>query len=224
MAGQHGRQSPQGDYAWSVLMRLLSWARGRGITAYRPPERVERLYRVDRAEAIWTDADVVKFSAAAPATLQRALALALETGKRQGDLLVSPWSAYDGAWIRLRQSKAGRKVAIPVTQRLKIVLDAAPRTSPVILTSSTGRPWKPNAFRNAWADACRKAGTVGLTFHDLRGTAVTRLAEAGCTVQEVATITGHSLSDVASILDRYSARTEKLAQSAIAKLESARLA
>ena len=40
-------------------------------------------------------------------------------------------------------------------------------------------------------------------------------------MQEVATITGHR-RDVASILDRYSARTEKLAEAAIAKLEAAR--
>ena len=31
--------------------------------------------------------------------------VALETGQRQGDLLVLTWSAYDGEWIRLRQSR-----------------------------------------------------------------------------------------------------------------------
>ena len=99
----------QADYAWTVLMRLLSWARGRGITTYRAPERVERLYSADRSDQIWTEADVAKFNAVAPATLQRALALALDTGQRQGDLLILPWSAYDGAWIRRRQSKGGRR-------------------------------------------------------------------------------------------------------------------
>jgi integrase len=61
-----------------------------------------------------------------------------------------------------------------------------------------------------------------LTFHDLRGTAVTRLSEAECTPQEIATITGHSLRDVGAIMDRYSARTDKLAVAAIAKLERGR--
>jgi hypothetical protein len=49
--------------------------------------------------------------------------------------------------------------------------------------------------------ACKRAGIVGVTFNDLRGTAVTRLALAGCTEAEIATITGHSLHDVRSILD-----------------------
>ena len=177
--------------------------------------------RIDRTRS-GREADVAKFNAVAPATLQRALALALDTGQRQGDLLILPWSAYDGAWIRLRQSKGGRKVAIPVTQRLKAVIEATPTTSPIILTSSTGRPWKDSSFRNAWADATRAAGISGLTFHDLRGTAVTRLSEAGCSLQEIATITGHSLRDVGAIIDRYSGRTDKLAQSAMAKLERAR--
>ena len=45
------------------------------------------------------------------------------------------------------------------------------------------------------------AGIIGVTFNDLRGTAVTRLAMAGCTEAEIATITGHSMRDVRSILD-----------------------
>jgi integrase len=43
-------------------------------------------------------------------------------------------------------------------------------------------------------------GVVGVTFHDLRGTAVTRLALMGCTEIQIAAITGHSLRDVRSIL------------------------
>lgn len=46
-------------------------------------------------------------------------------------------------------------------------------------------------------------GVAGLTFHDLRGTVVTRLAIAGCTVPQIATITGHSLKDVATLLDAH---------------------
>ena len=93
------------------------------------------------------------------------------------------------------------------------------RVSPVILTNARGLPWGENTFRKAWALATGKAGIEGLTFHDLRGTAVTRLSEAGCTPQEVATITGHSLGEVQTIIDRYLKRTDKLAVAAIAKLE-----
>jgi DNA-binding CsgD family transcriptional regulator len=63
----------------------------------------------------------------------------------------------------------------------------------------------------------------GVTFHDLRGTAVLRLFLAGATEAEIATITGHSLRYVRSVLDsNYFHRDVALAQSAIKKLEAAR--
>jgi integrase len=76
------------------------------------------------------------------------------------------------------------------------------------------------SFRASWGKACAKAGVVGVTFNDLRGTAVTRLALVGCTEAEIATITGHSLRDVRSILDaHYLHRDAELARAAIHKLE-----
>ena len=55
-----------------------------------------------------------------------------------------------------------------------------------------GKPWTSDGFRASWGKACKRAGIVGVTFHDLRGTAVTRLALVGCTEAQIATITGHS--------------------------------
>ena len=60
-----------------------------------------------------------------------------------------------------------------------------------------------------------------MTFHDLRGTAVTRLALAECTEAEIATITGHSLRSVRALLDaHYLNRDPALGDSAITKLET----
>src|SRR5262249_18006102 len=44
---------------------------------------------------------------------------------------------------------------------------------------------------------------AALTFHDLRGSAITRLAIVGATVPEIATISGLSLGDVRGILDKH---------------------
>jgi integrase len=111
-------------------------------------------------------------------------------------------------------------VVIPVATPLKAGLDAAPRRSPIILTNKAGRPWTERGFRSSWSTICKQAGIDGLTFNDLRGTAVTRLALVGCTEAEIATITGHSLRDVRSILDaHYLHRDIELARSAITKLE-----
>jgi integrase len=50
---------------------------------------------------------------------------------------------------------------------------------------------------------CARAGFSGLTFHDLRGSALVRLALAEATVPQIATFTGHSLKDVEAILDAH---------------------
>jgi integrase len=210
----------QADYAWDVLSRTLSWAFDRGLVLANPCTRGGRLYHGSRRETVWTPADEAAFFERAPARLHLALLLALWTGQRQGDLLRLPWSAYDGKHIRLRQSKGGVRVVIPVGAPLKAALATAPKVSPIILTNSDGKPWRSESFRWAWNRACKAAGIVGLTFHDLRGTAVTRLALAGATEAEIATITGHSLRSVRAILDtHYLARDPALAENAIAKLE-----
>jgi integrase len=210
----------QADYAWTVLARVLSWSMNRGLIAANPCERGGRLYRGSRAEKIWTPEDEAAFLERAPQHLKLPLLLALWTGQRQGDLLRLPWSAYDGAHIRLRQGKTGARVVIKVGAPLKAALDAAPKRSTIILTNSEGKPWTSDGFRASWGKACKAAGVAGVTFNDLRGTAVTRLALVGATEAEIATITGHSLRGVRAILDtHYLSRDPALGDSAITKLE-----
>jgi integrase len=109
----------QADYAWTVLARVLSWSKDRGHIAVNPCERGGRIYRGSRAEKIWTADDEAQFLKSSPTHLHLPLLLALWTGQRQGDLLRLPWSAYDGTHIRLKQSKTGARVIIPVGAPLK---------------------------------------------------------------------------------------------------------
>ena len=115
-----------------------------------------------------TDADELAFLEKAPAHLHLPLLLGLWTGQREGDLLCLPWNAYDGKHIRLRQSKTGMRVMIPVGTPLKAALDTTKRQSTVIFMHTKGRPWTEDGFRSSWNKACRKAGVVGVTFNDLR--------------------------------------------------------
>jgi integrase len=214
------RSRRQADYAWSVLARVLSWSKDRGLVSDNPCERGGRLYRGSRADKVWSDDDEAAFYRSAPSHLHLPVLLALWTGQREGDLLRLTWSAYDGEVIRLRQSKTGARVSVPVGAPLKAALDATPRLSPIILLTSERKPWTPDGFRASFAKARAKAGISGVTFNDLRGTAVTRLALAGATEAEIATITGHSLRDVRSILDsNYLHRDPALGRAAIHKLE-----
>jgi len=220
----------QADYAFAVLARVLSWAKDRGFVPINPCERAGKVYRGERSDSIWTDEDEKAFYAKAPAHLHLALTLALWTGQRQGDLLRITWNAYDGSYFRLKQRKTGQRVLIPVGKPLRVALEAEkarlaalPPAKPralTILATENGTSWTESGFRASWRKACAKAGVTGVTFHDLRGTAVTRLALMGSTVPEIAGVTGHSLKDVSAILDtHYLSKDIGLAHNAIAKLE-----
>jgi integrase len=223
------------DYRFAVLARVCSWAFKRGLTDANPCERPGRLYRSGRKDSVWSDDDESRFLEFAPPHLHLALKLALWTGQRQGDLLRLTWAAYDGDKIRLRQRKTGARVVIPVGAPLKAALEAAKAarieanentkvsvliSAAPILTTESGTAWTESGFRASWRKACVAAKVSGVTFHDLRGTAVTRLAIAGCSEAEIAALTGHALKDVGAILDaHYLKRDPSLAKSAITKLE-----
>ncbi|WP_371813569.1 tyrosine-type recombinase/integrase [Ensifer sp. ENS07] len=208
------------DYAWATLTRVLSFGVDRGELSTNVARRGGRLYRVDRREAIWTSSDISTFNAFATKELKLALLLGLWTGQRKGDLLSLPWSAYDGRAFRLRQGKTGRRVYIPAARAVREALANSARQSPTILTNTRGKPWTSAGFDSSWRKACAAAGVSGLTFHDLRGTAVTRLALAGCSIAEIGAVTGHSPKDIDAILHvHYLGGQRELAQQAIAKWE-----
>lgn len=209
------------DYAWTTLSRVLSFSKDRGLIAHNPCEGGGRLYEANRTDKIWRDEDVAAFLKVASRELALALVLAIWTGQRQGDLLRLPWSAYDGSHFRLQQSKTKRRVVIPAGSPLRALLLQTERVGPMILATTRGTPWSSDGFRTSWRKTCDRAGIAGLTFHDLRGSAVVRLALADATVPQIATFTGHSLRDVEAILDaHYLGRDARLAEIAILKLET----
>jgi integrase len=157
------RSRRQADYAWDVLRRVINVAIDNGIVATNPCTKAGRLYKGSRAEMVWSDEQEAAFLAAAPQHLHLALMLGLWTGQREGDLLRLIWSAYDGSNIRLKQSKTGRRVTIPVGAPLKQMLDAAVRKSPTILLTTDDTPWTPNGFSSSWRKACKRARISGVS-------------------------------------------------------------
>lgn len=211
----------EGDNRLTTISAMLSWAVDRGKLKANHILGFKRLYSSDRSDILWLEGHIRAFMAVAPLQMQRALILALHTGQRLSDLLRAAWTNYDGKTLRIRQSKGNVVVAIPCTRALRGMLDAMPRDATVILTSVTGKAWKKRHFSDQWKEASDAAGLQDLHFHDLRGTAITMLAEAGCTVPEIASITGHSLKTVTTILEKYLSRTAALAEAAIEKFENA---
>jgi integrase len=226
------------DFTWTVLARVLSVAKDRGKISVNVCERGGRLYDGERSDRVWTEADEAKYFTKANAHMHLPLLIALWTGQREGDILKLNWMQYDGKYIRLEQSKGRRgkkkRLVIPVGEPLRMALDALKAAE---MEDNGGRPldgiicktmrahnakrqFTEDGFRTSFGKECAKAGIEDLTFHDARGTAITRLAIAGCEVPEIATITGHSLKTVQEILDKhYLNRDVRMAENAIMKLE-----
>ena len=105
------------------------------------------------------------------------------------------WSDYDGEWLHVEQGKTGAEVNLPVhlLQPLKQVIDIQPKVGPTIFTTPTGKVWNRSNLHRNFNPHRVKTEADDLHWHDLRGTLVTMLGEAGCSRIQIATITGHSV-------------------------------
>jgi integrase len=211
------------DYAWSVLARLMSFALDRGIIDRNPCLKGGKLYKASRQETIWTEAHLLRLFAVASPQVTAAVTFALWTGQRMSDCIEAKWSDLEVGKIKVRQNKGGRLMMIPVAATLSELLATLPRTDAgTILTNSRGTTWTRYGLSCSFRKAVLRSGIIDdLHFHDLRGTAVTRMALTGCTALQIAAVTGHSPAHVNDILENhYLGGQVELAEQAIARLET----
>jgi integrase len=211
-----------------VLRLILNFAMDEGALSDNPAER-QRLTSRPPRQAIWKPEDVRRFVETAKASGRASMALAVllgaSLGQREGDILALGWSQYDGAAIALRQRKTGRLIAVPVIVDVRAALDVTAKVSPsIIVSETTGAPYREDHFRHEFARLRAAAGLDGLWFMDLRRTAVVWLAEAGCSVPEISAVTGHQLDRTVRILETYLPRNTTMARHAITRLEAYRKA
>ena len=211
-----------------MLVRLVSWAKGRKILASHQLEGQARLYSADRAEIIWTASDLEAFARVAPSVVTDALTGAAETGLRPGDLVqlshAHVQSTPKGRRIRMRTNKRGRVAAIPVTQAMARIIDAVPAGRMLIFVSSHGDAWDERQLSKQVTIYRRKAGLERLRLYDARGTACTRLLMAGATLGEIALHMGWSIRTAAKMIEVYASLDPAMTDSVLVRLETAKRA
>jgi integrase len=211
------------DDRMGALSLVLEWARKRGDIPENPLREFPRLYRVNRAEMIWSD-DHLDLLLSKVKTKEGRLAIrfAAYTGLRLGDLAALAKSAVKPDVIVWQTAKSGgkRTVVIPITDEIDQILGELPdRTetnTTTLLITSRGKPWTTFGLQTTLQKAkqavaeehFKKTGEATspihhLRFHDLRGTAVTRFVKAGLKPQEVALIMGWAPERVENIKNRY---------------------
>lgn len=194
-----------------VLSRVLAHGVELGKLAVNPSEGIGTLYTGDRSEIIWMDGDTESFKSNPECTTELALAvdLAAHTGLRLGDLIRLAWTHVgdDAIVIATGKSREKREAIIPIYDELREALDHIPKKSPLLLTSSRGKPWTQSGLSSAVQRVKVKGGwDRDLHFHDLRGTACTKFYIAGLDSRVIAEIMGWEEKTVEKIIRRYVGR------------------
>ena len=198
-----------GDDRIRTLQKLVSWGVDRGMIQIHHLRGIRATYKVQRSEILWTDAEIETFEAGAPAHIARILSVATETGLRPGDLAtLSPASVQHttkGRRLLVMTAKRNRLASIPVTPKMGRIIDATPQGQTTFIATKAGAPYQnPNYLGDAVSLWRTKLGIrPELRLYDARGTAATRLLNAGAEMREIATHMGWSIKHASSVIERY---------------------
>src|SRR5437764_7274448 len=215
------------NYVIQVLRLVFNWGIRRAFCEKNPAVAVDLIRRPRHAPVVnrpWKLEELDAVLAAAPAELRIAIAIGAYVGLREGDMLRVTWACYDGSAFEVRQHKTGGSVWVKAHARLREMLDAAPCRSPIIVVGARGRPFTQNGFQRRFFGLIRtlvaaKKVSPGLSFHGLRHTLGTLLAEAGCDERTIASVLGQATTEMAHHYSR-TANPRQLARSAIERLEA----
>jgi integrase len=183
-----------------VLRVILSYAVSVGMIASNPAAGVKK-YR-SRSEGFhsWSEDEIAQFERRHQigSRPHLALALLLYTAQRRSDVIRMGRQHVQGDAIVVRQEKTGTALMIPLHPELATALASVLQTNMTFLMTEKGAPFTPAGFGNWFRDQCNAAGLPQCSAHGLRKAAATRLANAGCSSDQIKAITGHkSLAEVA---------------------------
>lgn len=171
--------------------------------------------KVPKTEVVvWEQADVDLYVHVARAQGMHSIALIIllewEIGQRLTDVRrFRPGAEYDKerGVFSFRQQKTAAPVIVEVSAGLREMLNAAADGALLLFRNErTNKAYTENRLSQTFRwirTAAVKEGGRPLKLRQLRHSCVVQLARAGCTVPEIASITGHALGSVHSILSVY---------------------
>lgn len=125
--------------------------------------------------------------------------------------------------MRVRTNKSKRLAHIPITPALAKVIDATPKNRILFLANATGNALTEHRASEGirqWRD---KAGlSSDLRLYDARGTAATRLLNAGLSLAEIANHMGWSIRFAANVIEHYARVSSDETDAVLVKLALAK--
>jgi integrase len=232
LKGEEGPMTPgKAAHLMNKLTLIMGHARRIGAIKGDNPASKPGGFGVEYRWTRWGDGEIKRFMDAASPDIRAACAILFYTAQRPSDVVAMDWSRVeerpDGRlWIWLVQQKTGELIDVPAHRELAKILREVKTKDGLILKSPMGRPWIYRNFARAWDKVVRRAdyrlarkmfsegrtkdeirghliGDQDLQRRDLRRTAMTRMAEVGATIAQIAAVSGHSIEQTQRILSRY---------------------
>ncbi len=183
------------------LLQLIStmWRWGlprditRGVTPTTGVKAVPRPKGLAVRNRRWTMEEIRTVVRVAP-SLRLAVLVAAYTALRASDVAALTWDRYDGERLLVQQEKTGDMVWMPVHPALKAILDGLPRDHEQIVTGPFGRPFRDGgAIATLFSSTKRRLDEIpgDLTFHGLRHTVASSIADLGGDTRDIMSVTGH---------------------------------
>jgi integrase len=216
------------DTLLKVLRLVLERARKAGVIASNPALDVEKNNAHGKHRA-WTKAELAAFEKRWPEGSRERLVLviALNTFQRRGDIAAMTWESVDAEVLHVRQQKTGVEVWLPMRSQLLDILRVSrggdERTGPLI-KKINGGAYRKTSLGNFFTKAVKAAGLPigegGCHLHGLRATALTALADAGATLHQIQSVSGHLTAEEVLEYTR-AAERKRNAVAAMAMLDAA---
>jgi integrase len=182
-----------------VIRILLAFAVEQGLRPDNPALGI-KLKPVDTdGYHSWTEEELRQYEERHPVGTKARLALAvpLYTAQRRTDVVaLGPPNISVGEngeqRLRFTQSKTGAVMDIPLAVPLAEIIAATNMVGvKTFLVTDQGRPFTPAGFGNWFRERCNEAGLTQCSAHGLRKAFLRRMAEAGCSEDFIASISGH---------------------------------
>jgi integrase len=196
MLAEKAKKPAAANHWLRLLKSMMHFAIAEGMRSDDPTAGVDFIERKATGFHTWNEDEIAQFEARHPigSKARLALALLLYTAQRRSDVVKMGRQHVRNGVAQVHQQKTGAMLAIPVHPDLQTILDATPRAREhlTFLVTEYGKPFTAAGFGGWFRERCNEAGLPKrCASHGLRKAACRRLAEAGCSANVIASISGH---------------------------------
>lgn len=202
-----------------VLRWMMNFAVERNLRSDNPVIGIKPLRIESDGFHTWTENEAAQFEKRWPVGTRERLAfdLLLYTVQRSGDVRQMGRQHSREGRLHIVQDKTGARLSLPILEPLAASLAHVAADQLMFVVTAYGQPFSAKGFSNWFSSACRDAGLPHCSAHGLRKCGATRLADRGCSENEIMSWTGHKSSKE---VQRY---TQARNQSGLADASAARL-